>query len=146
MFIKKSPTLVLSCLVLLLGTVLYNRMRSENSLEGEELQRVTSPDKVVDAVLVELSANAVTSTKYAVYIVARGSQPENGAEILMADHVKGLHLSWAQSQLLRIKYDESRIYYFTNFWQAEAVKNFNYVVEAQLSPQTQPFSLRKEDR
>jgi hypothetical protein len=106
-----------------------------NPVSREELKRTTSPDSIVDAVLVQANGGATTSFIYELYVVKKGAKITEGSALLRADHVDGLLIGWSQSKLLDIKYAEARIHHFTNFWHSKDVNNFKYVVELRLIPQ-----------
>lgn len=110
-----------------------------------------SPDSLVDAVVVIGDAGATTSTTTILFIVPVGAKidlkklPDKG-EVFVADHIKNLSVMWKQAQLLKIQYDEARISKFSNFWMSKEVRDFQYVVEAQLAPTSTGFSLPWKDR
>ncbi|QOX77906.1 hypothetical protein FY034_02760 [Trichlorobacter lovleyi] len=106
-----------------------------NPVSREELKRTTSPDSIVDAVLVQVNGGATTSFIYELYVVKKGANITEGSALLRADHVDGLLISWRQPKLLDIKYAEARIHQFTNFWHSKDVNNFKYIVELRLIPQ-----------
>lgn len=107
------------------------------SVGFEELSRVTSPDSVVDAVLVRSNAGATTGFGYRVYVVPRGRWPDyrtQGAQQFLADRVDSLSVHWREPKVLEIRYTKARIFDFTNFWHSREVDGFNYVVELKLVP------------
>ena len=97
----------------------------------QELARVTSPDEVVDAVLVETNVGATVATPSEVYIVPKGSKV-TGAPILRGDHMEHLNVLWKQPRLLEVSYSKGRIFSFTNFWESADVQNWTYIVEVEL--------------
>ncbi len=112
----------------------------------EEVERVTSPDNKVDAVIIKKNYGATASFIYDIYIVPKGKKVDLGKPEFRADHVEKLSLNWSQNKLLQIKYKNARIFHFSNFWQSKEVDNFSYVVEIQLKPLSKDFSLSEEDR
>lgn len=103
--------------------------------EYEEISRVPSPDARVDAVLVRTAGGGATvGYGYNIFIVPRGQSPGRGEERLVADHLKNLTLLWQGPRQLEIRYDEARIFRFSNFWHSKDIDDFNYVVELRLSP------------
>lgn len=112
---------------------------------SEEVERVTSPDSVVDAVVIQSDAGATTPFVDEVYIVPKGGKP-TGTALLTGDHLIGLELKWLEPKFLEIRYKQGRIHKFTNFWQSKEIQDFRYVVELRLVPLTDSFSLSKEDR
>lgn len=112
----------------------------------EEMMRVTSPDKAVDAVLVRTNAGATTAFGYELHLVPTGGKPQRGHEKLRADHLTDVTIRWQQPKFLQVQYKEGRIFHFSNFWQSKEVQDFKYVVEIRLMPLTQSFSLSARDR
>ena len=95
-----------------------------------EINRYTSPDSRVDAVIVTSDAGATTSVGYHIFIVAKGDHPKDlKFSIFSADHVVGLKVFWQQSRHLKVTYQAARIFKFTNFWQSKDVDNFQYEVK-----------------
>jgi hypothetical protein len=113
---------------------------------GDEISRVTSPDSVVDAVLVEVDGGALSSNEQILYIVPKGEKYEKGHELFVGDHIEGLKVFWKQDKFLVIQYDQGRVFRFSSFWESREVQNFRYVVELRLMPTAANFSLSEEDR
>jgi len=103
-------------------------------IEKTEAMRITSPDSIVDVVVMEVSAGATTGTAFKAYIVPVGLAAKEGTEIFVADQVVGLNLVWTKAKSLDIGYESARIFAFTNFWQSRDVEKFKYVIEIWLSP------------
>jgi hypothetical protein len=101
---------------------------------SEELWRVTSPDSRVDAVLVKAGGPATVGFSYKLFVVPKGAHPGNTGELLLADHVSNLTAVWPKPGRLEIRYEEARIFSFSNFWQAKKLDNFKYIVELRLVP------------
>lgn len=95
-----------------------------------ESSRVTSPDKVVDAVVVSTDCGATVADGYRVYITRRGevSDFDDGSPVFVSDHTVGIKVSWYGNKNLRIAYTTARIFQFTNFWQSRDVDDFGYLV------------------
>jgi hypothetical protein len=114
----------------------------------KEVMRITSPDGRVDAVVVSGDGGATTSLVYSVYLVPVGGKVERGerdGSNFDADHFKGFGVSWKESRILEIKYDEARILDFRNYWYSREVDDFNYVVEVVLAPTRAESSLPARD-
>jgi hypothetical protein len=126
--------------------ILYSVSMPVSKISYKEVFRVSSPDSLVDAVLVQTNTDATTSYGYRIYIVPTGSQPKYDAENFRADHFQGWALNWKEPKLLEIKYDEARIFHFSNFWQSTNFKSGSYVVEIRLAPRSEIFSLSPRDR
>jgi hypothetical protein len=117
--------------------------------EYKEVNRIKSPDSLVDALVIEGDAGATTSTATSVYLVPVGGSvdPEDRLRSLFtADHLKNFAIEWKEPKLLEIRYDEGRIFGFMNFWSSREVQQFHYVVEIKLAPTRSGFSLPLKDR
>lgn len=104
---------------------------------SKELQRISSPDNLLDAVLVETDCGATTSFVSTVYIVPKYEEVSNDDVVFKADNVKDLTLYWAKNNFLEIRYGKARIFNFTNFWHSKDVGNFEYVVNVLEKPNKQ---------
>lgn len=133
-------------LLLMLIVLSCNIPSTTKEMECSEIKRITSPDSLVDAVLLETNAGATTSLGYNLYIVPRGKKSQIGYEQFIADHIIDLEINWKEIQFLEIKYKQARIFKFTNFWHSEKVRNWSYVVELRLVPLIDTFSLSERDR
>ena len=101
----------------------------------EEVSRLVSPDRRVDAVWVRDSGGGATvGISYLLYIVPTGRAPERGMQQLVADHIDNVTLRWREPRRLEVAYDQARIFNFFSFWQHRELDNFNYVVEIRLIP------------
>ena len=129
-----------------LRVIVYSVSMPVAKISYKELLRVSSPDSEVDAVLVQTNTDATTSYGYRIYVVPAGSQPKYDTENFRADHLEGWTLTWIKPKLLEIKYDEARIFHFSNFWQSTNFKSGSYVVEIRLAPRSGEFSLSPRDR
>ena len=106
------------------------------TISREEIKRITSPDSMVDVVLIRVNAGATTPYAYKLYIVPVGGTPKKGRELFEADKIIGMKIQWKQSKFLEIQYEKGRIFHFTNFWSSKEIENFRYVVELRLVPLT----------
>jgi hypothetical protein len=100
---------------------------------AHELTRVTSPDSLVDAVLLERLTGATVSTPYEIYVVPKGSTPK-GDPLFRCDHAQGVSLRWMAQKILSIQYSKARIFHFMNFWNSADVQNWTYTVDLRLEP------------
>ena len=119
--------------VLLIIFVVVMLVVSCDTVSRTEVTRIKSPDSIADAVLIKVNAGATASYAYEVYIIPTGGQPTQGNEIFKADKINGLEIQWIQSKYLEIKYDDGRIFHFSNFWHSKDVDNFRYIVDIELS-------------
>lgn len=90
--------------------------------DGEVISRVSSPDKSVEAIIVEGSTGATSGFSSRVYIVSPGTEFSNNLPlfdadntILRADGVNGLTIVWKDPKTLEVRYKSARIFHFTNF-------------------------------
>ncbi|HNZ10611.1 MAG TPA: hypothetical protein PKI97_04145 [Smithellaceae bacterium] len=120
-------------IVLLIIFVVVMLVVSCDTVSRTEVTRIKSPDSIADAVLIKVNAGATASYAYEVYIIPTGGQPTQGNEIFKADKINGLEIQWIQSKYLEIKYDDGRIFHFSNFWHSKDVDNFRYIVDIELS-------------
>jgi len=115
----------------------------------DEIDRIKSPDGMVDAVHVRGNCGATTPFSENIFIVQNGAKtpvPKDRYQFFIADYVEGLKLKWRGSKVLEIYYTEARIFHFTNFWHSKDVQNFTYVVEIRLRPETEDHALSRKYR
>jgi hypothetical protein len=107
-----------------------------NSPEGREIERQVSPDKVLDAVLVERQTNATVSTPTELFLVPSGKDWNGQAPTLRGNEFEGLRVIWKRPHFLEIHYKKGRVFSFASFWNSRDVQNFKYEVELRLVPET----------
>jgi hypothetical protein len=110
-----------------------------------ETSRKTSPDGMVDAVMISRDCGAPCSTNYSVYIVPKGHQvgQKTDHSNFSADDVTGAKLVWKQPRLLEVGYDKAFIVGFQNVaYLLEATNSQGglHRVEIRLAPTSQSFS------
>jgi hypothetical protein len=113
-------------LVILLVSIFVSGCDSK-VCENNIIDRQTSPDGKVDALIVERSCGATVGFSYAVHIVSKGVSTLE-THIFLADHVEDLSISWLAEQHLIIGYKKARIFEYTNFWQSKNIDNFKYII------------------
>lgn len=98
--------------------------------------RVTSPDKLVDAVLVQVNPGALSSDFYQLHIVPQGTRPREDGRyaVFVATALREERLTWVKPYLLEVAYDRALILSFTNLWHEETVWDKQYSVELRLAP------------
>jgi hypothetical protein len=107
----------------------------DREIRGREVQRSSSPDGIVDAVLLERDAGSTASTPYEIYLVPKGTKNYiPGTAVFRADNQEALNLTWI-GRTLDISYQRARIFHFTNFWNSAQIDNFQYLVELRLNPE-----------
>jgi hypothetical protein len=100
---------------------------------------VASPDRRVEAVWVRDSGGGATvSTSYKLFIVPTGGTPTRGHELLLAEKVSNLQITWREPKRLEVSYDKARIYRFFNYWQDRDLDDFRHVVEIRLLHRSRP--------
>ncbi|WP_146202873.1 hypothetical protein [Pedobacter paludis] len=116
--------------LLLLGSCNNNVLDLDHS---KILKIISSPDKKIDAVLIATTGGATVADGNKVYILLSGKKiTEHDHPILVADYTRNLDIIWRANKRLNIKYDDARIFQFTNFWKSEELDNWNYIVEIDL--------------
>jgi len=118
---------LLLCVVLLPGC---------NAPDGREIDRHVSPDKLVNAIVVEPKTYATDAIVTTIYLVASGKEWKDEAPIFSGDHLEGLRVIWERPRFLTIHYKKGRIFSFASFWNSRDVQNFKYEVELRLVPET----------
>jgi len=121
--------------------------------EYEEIERIKSPDGIVDAVLVRGHGGATTGFNFSVFLVPRGIKFDKKASwfereqaLFRADHDEGLQLVWRKPKFLEIRFAKARIFQFRNVWHSQEVQDYSYVVELRLVPLAENSSLSEKDK
>lgn len=114
---------------LLFGVVMFSQRATIR-----EVERSTSPDHLLDAVVVESQPGfSIETYSYRIYI-ARAKSRILGAPILEATNLEGLNVNWASPRLLDLSYSSACIATFRNHWSSINVGHGNYDVEIRLKP------------
>lgn len=114
--------------------------------QRKEVQRLTSPDGTVDAVVDDLSCGAPCGFAYALSIVRKGAPAAKDSlrQVFLADDVVNLQVRWREPHLLDVAYDRALILNFSNVAYPLAkpgnVESWHYEVEVHLSPSAPRFS------
>jgi hypothetical protein len=107
----------------------------------EEIARVTSPDGVLDAVVIRDNCGVPCPYGYSVFLVPKGERAPEDLQraIFRADSMVDEKLAWNPGHILEIAYSKAEIYAFRNmayplgdFGRKE--KNWEYRVEVRLVP------------
>lgn len=101
---------------------------------GEQISRLTSPDGVLDAVVVRVDKGALGSNLYYLYIVPRGTgNVESSGEDPMMETSEGdeLKVRWEKPHFLAVDIADSHVKSFVNLWYSKKVDD--YFVELVLS-------------
>ncbi len=114
-----------------------------------EIARVTSPDGVVDAVMIRDNCGAPCSYGYSVFVVSRGkAAPKDLTQnVFSGDDMTGGKITWRKAHVLDVLYDRARIYGFRNisYPLGASQKNWNYKVEIRLRPSSELACLGETD-
>ena len=124
---RVGPSLVGLMLAMALGC---------SSQESREIGRYVSPDKLVDAVLVEVRTSALDTPPTKLFLVPTGKDSRAGSPIAQGDQFEELRIMWQRPNLLEIHYKKGRIFSFASFWASKEVMNFQHVIELRLVPET----------
>ena len=116
--------------------VLMTMMLAGCSPESQEIGRYVSPDKLVDAVLVELKTDATVATPTKLFLLPAGKDWSADSPILLGDHFEELRIVWRRPDLLEIHYKKGRIFSFASFWASKDVEMFKHLVELRLVPES----------
>ncbi len=146
---KNFKTILIFILVLIFCSCNNTGSNLVESEPFKELKRISSPDKKVEAVLVETNGGATTSFGNSVFIVTAGKKIRQGDiaySVFTADHYQGVDIKWDTIRRLLISFDKARIFTFTNFWQTDKIDNWNYVVEIKLQCISQDGQLKESDK
>ncbi len=99
-----------------------------------ELVRATSPDRRVDAILVEPIVKSIGGGE-ALYLVPIGDPAPASEPVLRGSRLTGPpKLHWSKSQLLEVQYDRGCVAAFSNVWHSGEVEEGRYYVEVRLDP------------
>ena len=125
---------------------LRNLVKTIFPYHPEEVARVTSPDGVVDAVMINSDCGVPCSNTYLVVIVPKGGKPPEAFERyeFSADNMVDGQMRWKQPHLLEIAYRIALINQFRNLSYPLAKPgdkgSWDYKVEVRLAPSSQDFS------
>ena len=98
-----------------------------------EVQRISSGNGRVDAVLFSSDAGATTSTGTHLFLVPHGHKVQSlKYAVLSMDHVGNLALNWSSDKEVIVS------------WQHRAVDDYKHIVEITLSPSSSDSLPRKE--
>ncbi|WP_413578557.1 hypothetical protein ACLVWU_08465 [Bdellovibrio sp. HCB290] len=94
----------------LVSIVLGIHFLLEASCTNAELQRITSPDNTIEAVLSTRECGATTGTAYFVSLVKPHSKPDKSDHVAVMDDVEKIKVLWLDSNTLSITYDQARFF------------------------------------
>jgi hypothetical protein len=120
-----------------ISVLIMSLLQGCSNNKEEEIERITSPDSLVDAVLIGRNGGATTSYSYTLYLVPSGKEPIKNREVFRANHTTGLSIHWINPTNLEIAFDESQIFHFTNFWSSNEFDNPFYIINIRLKWKTE---------
>ncbi len=81
-----------------------------------EAERIPSPNKLYDSILIESNAGATTPIRTLIYIKLSGEKVSKDDYIIFgADRVVGRKIYWKDDNTLRIEYESAKIFLFRNY-------------------------------
>lgn len=107
--------------------------------EPEVVQRLSSPDGSMDAVLLRYSgAGPTVGSTFSGHIVPEGDVPSENNVIFNAERVRGtgIDFRWVEPDLLVVHYDTARIGQFQNEWWNGKTGSERRTVEIRLVPRS----------
>ena len=105
---------LLSCI--LAGIVFFIYILPGFLLKEVEIQRLNSSDGMVDAIIIERDAGAMTTCRTIVFIVPKDTAPNNKSiPVFEAKRIYDLTLTWTDKNKLIIKYAKADITHFRNY-------------------------------
>jgi hypothetical protein len=99
-----------------------------------EIQRVESPDQLLDSVVMQTQPGfSIESDDYRVYITLAGSH-RFGDPVLELEGAKNLKVTWLAPKLLQLSYTDGCVDTFHNDWSSMKTQNGLDKVEVRLKP------------
>jgi len=147
----RLPLLVLLCLALISPACSFFL----SPWEWKEIDRITSPDTLVDAVWTEGSGGATTGYYYKLYLVPRGLKFDPEATsfeypIFAGDHLNEFKVIWKDPKLLELHFKRGRVGSYRNYWRYwnpdAPQENNHHVVETRLIHTGEGSMLHENDR
>ena len=100
----------------------------------EEFSRKTSPDGVLDAVVIQINPGAFSSYLYHLFLVPKGAQVDANwadAPIVYTSEGDPLWVNWERPHFLTVTTGDSHVQLFANLWYSKRVPD--YYVELTLA-------------
>jgi len=104
------------------------------AVAGREMSRATSPDGVLDAVVIEDDPGAMSSFIYYLYLVPKGakvSHSKSDPYVVNTSEGDELKISWTKLHFLEVRPGNAHVKWFANLWYSD--KFPNYYVELRLA-------------
>ncbi|MFI5253408.1 MAG: hypothetical protein ACHQQQ_13365 [Bacteroidota bacterium] len=114
---KKYIFIFLTIIIfILMGFGIYGYLKIKSLYPPVERGRITSPDSLLDAVLLEFPTSALDPYFYKLYIVPRGDTSfDTGSSVFGGEAFEDLKVDWKIPRLIEIHYEYGRIEQFTNY-------------------------------
>jgi hypothetical protein len=148
--LSNHRTVTLPILLTAFCSLLLGCSQSAGTWEYREVNRIRSPDKQAEAVVIEGDAGATTSMATLVLLTPPGKivakNPPDFAVVFWGEHLKNFNIAWRKPGLLEIAYEEATIYRFKNLWETSEGRDYSYSVEVRLAPSQSEFSVSRQDR
>ena len=97
----------------------------------EEFSRQTSPDGILDAVVIRRNPGAFSSYLYELYLVPKGRKAGEDPAIVNTSEGDAIRVDWDKAHFLGVNTGNSHIKFFGNLWYSNQAPN--YYVELTLS-------------
>jgi hypothetical protein len=107
----------------------------------KEIERVKSPDGLVDAILVEVETDPLSANGFIICLAPSGTDLENltrsyEPNIFYANRLQHLKLVWREPKFLEIRYNRAAVLRFRNYhWMTGIGGQESYKVELRLMPE-----------
>ena len=106
----------------------------QSTVGEEEFSRKTSPDGVLDAVVMQYNPGAFSSYIYYLYLVPKGAKAATHSgdpAIVNTSEGDPVVINWEKPHFLSVSTGDSHVKFFGNLWYSERVPN--YYVELTLA-------------
>jgi hypothetical protein len=149
---QKRRVALLAVLAYVLGVVspyvgYWGFNRFVRSVFGhDEVLRLSSPDGVLDAVVMRVNPGAFSSFLYNLYLVPKGTKRIEGVEdpILCTSEGDAPTIRWERSHFLNVDIGNSHVTFFANLWYSNKVND--YYVELNFSTESGKHYLQDNGR
>ena len=138
---RRKPPFIAYLSLFLLGLLSYTAAETFRDYAAQwnehEAARVTSPDGLVDAVLIR-PLSPTHASPISLHIVPRGEPVElSDAMVRGSSFLTVPEISWSRRQLLLLTYNSGCIRDMTNLWHSPTVQGGRYYVELRASATTE---------
>jgi len=114
--IKIVLTLII-VIVIIVGINYFLTSWLTSDITRIEIERVQSPNKLYEYILVEINAGATTAGDYLVYIKRQGEKiTKDDREVFGVYDLRGRQIYWKDANTLRLEYESGEIYSFRNHY------------------------------